>query len=92
MLQPVCSIPDTAVRISARSQAGGPHLVADNGVTLACYVFESRAINNNDPEGKSYPDGENICAQPVRLPLAKAILIRATAPSSGEPKENDLPP
>src|SRR5580704_13496553 len=27
----------------------GAHLVADNGVTLACHVFESLAVNNNDP-------------------------------------------
>ena len=27
----------------------GVHLVADNGVTLACHVFESLAVNNNDP-------------------------------------------
>ena len=34
----------------------GVHLVADNGVTLACHVFESLAVNHNDPAPTSLND------------------------------------
>jgi hypothetical protein len=47
MPPPVCSIPDTTVQCAISGSAA--LIWSRNGVTLACHVFESLAVNDNDP-------------------------------------------
>src|SRR5580704_13561560 len=48
---PVCSMPDTIPTQSKifDLRQCAVHLVADSGVTLARHVFETLAVDNNDP-------------------------------------------